>query len=100
MTRGCVSCGVTFEAKGPWMKRCWDCWRRGRDEELVARARAEGYLTGYRDGLRAAGIPTPDLLKRTVALAHPDRHPPDRAQEANQVTAALLDLLEQARRVA
>jgi hypothetical protein len=38
-----------------------------------------------------------DVLLDAVALCHPDRHPPERFEQANRVTAGLLDLLERAR---
>jgi hypothetical protein len=74
----------------------------------VAEAFRSGYAEGRRDAhaelaaLRAqlerarmenrfSTLPA-DLLDRVVRLTHPDRHPAERAGEANAVTAALLDL--------
>ncbi len=107
MTRRCLTCGARFEARGAWQKKCWECWRRARAQDLYDDGYEAGYRNGLRAGLRASrsrppavGPPAPELLRAAVALCHPDRHPPERAPEANRVTAELIELLEEARRVA
>ena len=107
MIRRCFDCGQTFEARGAWQRRCWDCWRAHKDGEL----RDAGYARGYADGLRAgrasssaapiapssAGELPPELLRELVSLCHPDRHPPERFEAANRATAELLALLRDVR---
>ena len=61
-------------------------------------------LDAYRRGIAvgkeraSARLLDEALLRRAVALAHPDRHPDERADEANEVTGRLLELLAEARR--
>lgn len=59
----------------------------------------EAYLRGITIGRRVTSARLLDeaLLRRVVALAHPDRHPDERADEANEVTGRLLELLAEAR---
>jgi hypothetical protein len=40
------------------------------------------------------------LLTDAIVLCHPDRHPPERIEDANRVTARLLELRDDARRAA
>jgi hypothetical protein len=82
---------MEFDAKGTWQKRCWRCWRDDRDKEEWTKA----YSIGFGKGREAGGGGLDDETLRTaIALCHPDRHPPERAAEANEVTAALLRLRE------
>lgn len=94
MTRRCNDCGAPFDGEH-WQRYCWSCWRRQKDSNQGDRAYHRGFLDGLAAGQRA-GIPRPaldrDLLTRTIALCHPDRHPPERTVAANEVTALLLDL--------
>ena len=105
MTRACTSCGDLFEARGSWQRLCWDCWRKKRDEEHQQQAFDRGFQAGLRRGRmeRSATYPrksdatvqrSPDdaVLRDAIALCHPDRHPPERAEQANRVTAVLLAL--------
>jgi hypothetical protein len=39
-------------------------------------------------------------LKSAIALCHPDRHPPERADLCNRVTGALLEALKAVRKAA
>jgi hypothetical protein len=94
--RACESCARPFAPKGSWQRLCWECWHRRR--ELDDQAFAAGYDAGYADGLGRRHRPTeldPALVGRIVRLTHPDRHPPERAVEANEVTAVLLNIREQ-----
>lgn len=70
---------------------------RTRADERYREGFNEGRSLGYAEGVRAASPATPepqpltgDLLRRVIALCHPDRHPPERSEEANEVTAFLL----------
>jgi len=89
----CTSCGATFQARGPWMRKCWTCWRAEQD----AHTRTSAYRDGYRDGFAAGRARThralpPNLISDTIALCHPDRHPVERQELATRVTRTLLDL--------
>jgi hypothetical protein len=33
MRRPCNKCGVSFEPKGGWQRRCWDCWQAQKDRD-------------------------------------------------------------------
>jgi len=105
MIRWCADCGADFDARGTWQRFCWSCWRRQEDRKLERGAYDRGYEHGYRDGsaVRARAHFRPldaGLLRDLIQLAHPDRHPVERAPIANRATAALLELLERERRAA
>ena len=106
----CASCGLLFNGES-WQRLCWDCWRADRDREEIADRLHAAYNRGYRDGERAnttardaaygrgyadgqreaASLP-PGLLGDLIRLCHPDRHPPERSELANRVTARLLEM--------
>jgi hypothetical protein len=96
MIRDCVECGREFEAKGSWMRRCWDCWREQKDQEVYDRGYAAGLRAG-RAGQNGHGQLGSELLRALVTLCHPDRHPPERFELANRATAKLLELLQHER---
>jgi hypothetical protein len=88
--RTCHRCGGTIQSTNARHRLCWRCWRSDRDEDL----RTEGWTRGYQAGRREAGPALdPELLRLAVTLTHPDRHPTERADVANRVTAWLLGLL-------
>jgi hypothetical protein len=70
------------------MRLCWDCWRDRKDgERRVEFVRVEVPV-----------LADAELLRGAIALTHPDRHPPERQELANRITAGLLDLLKKAGR--
>lgn len=90
MRRNCKTCGVAFEAKGDYQKRCLSCWRKSHDQEIEDRGYIRGYQKGYADGRRATRVDiTDELLWEAIQLCHPDRHPEQRQTMANRVTARL-----------
>jgi hypothetical protein len=98
--RQCRSCAREFVGES-WQRLCWACWRSEREERDSEAVWQKGYdhglligrREGYRDGIedRPTGIES-NLLERAIRLCHPDRHCPERAAEANAVTAALLNM--------
>jgi hypothetical protein len=66
------------------MRLCWPCWR-----ELQAQAKQP--RTVVVSPVDAA------LLRSQIALCHPDRHPPERADLCHRVTAALTVALKAVR---
>jgi hypothetical protein len=76
----CDSCGEPFVAARPYHRRCWDCWHRAPRP------------TGGDDLGRLIG-----LIREAVLLTHPDRHPPERGEQATRTTARLLGLLGELR---
>lgn len=84
MSRACQSCSKSFRPDGDWQKLCWRCWR-----EL--KAQAERPRTVVVSPVDA------ELLKLAIALCHPDRHPPERQEMCNRVTAALTVALKAVR---
>jgi hypothetical protein len=87
MSRCCYSCDTAFRPDGSWQKLCWPCWRRLRAEEAKPRTVVMSPVDA-------------DLLKPAIALCHPDRHPPERAEMCNRVTAALTAALKAVREAA
>lgn len=105
----CEACGDTFTrtAGEDWKRLCLPCWKAsppakksapGRLAQLtaeLAEVRAERDRLRLRvlalelDGQRTKpkGIP-PNMLKRLITLAHPDRH--GGSEAANEATAWLL----------
>jgi predicted nucleic acid-binding Zn-ribbon protein len=98
MTRRCATCGDYFNATEKWQRRCWSCWRHKRDDQERQDAYDSGYLAGYAAAQRrATAHPTTpqldsDLIRDLIALCHPDRHPNERAEQANRATARLIEL--------
>ena len=80
------------------MRRCWNCWRDQKDREAHDEAWSEGFDEGYAAGRRSSSPPSLEggLLGDLIALCHPDRHPVERFDLANAVTARLLELRERA----
>jgi hypothetical protein len=93
--RRCQDCGDPFDGER-WQKLCWTCWRASKDREAGEAEYQRGYHKGYAHGLIDGQRDHPaldrDLISRAVRLTHPDRHPRERAAEANAITAALLEL--------
>jgi hypothetical protein len=85
--RACDNCRTGFSANGVWQRLCWTCWREQKDRDDLNVA----YVRGYQAGLAAHNLVDADLLQAAIALCHPDRHPPERWQLANEVTARLLE---------
>lgn len=80
------------------MRKCWPCWRGERDEEDRGAEYGRAWVAGYEAGVAARrpatiGVPCldPKLVRDAVALCHPDRHPAERAAQANRVTAKMLE---------
>lgn len=85
-SRACSGCGQPFEPSRPYHRRCWSCWGehdRGRSTET--REPGAGLILDAR------------TIRAALALAHPDRHPPERAEQATRVTQALSVALTHAR---
>jgi hypothetical protein len=93
--RSCRDCGTRFVGEA-WQRLCWSCWRETKDEQAQESSYDEGYAAGFFAGRRTAAAPSldPALIERAIRLCHPDRHPTERAAEANAVTAQLLALRE------
>ena len=94
MTRPCTRCGDSFAAKAAWMRLCWDCWRADRDAVIDEAAYLRGYNAGAADAMPEVEVA---LLREAIKLTHPDRHPRERADQANRVTARLLEMLDRQR---
>lgn len=93
MTRRCRDCGSRFVGES-WQRLCWACWREQKDEQGREDVYDRGFAAGFAAGRRTAAAPSldPALIARAIRLCHPDRHPAERAAEANAVTAQLLAL--------
>jgi hypothetical protein len=97
VTRRCDSCCATFDGER-WQKYCSTCWRERRRVDELAGEYHRGFLAGIAAAQRVdrPQVLRDDLLRRVIALCHPDRHPPERAAEANAITAELLELRAEA----
>jgi len=84
-----VGCGESFLAERPWHRMCWPC-RRARED---AETRATRPVTEPREVL----VLDSRSIRAALALTHPDRHPPERAEQATRTTQALAVALERAR---
>jgi hypothetical protein len=93
--RRCRDCGTRFVGEA-WQRLCWSCWREQKDEQRSEDTYDQGFADGFATARRTAAAPSldPDLLAHAIRLCHPDRHPAERAAEANAVTAQLLALRE------
>jgi hypothetical protein len=120
----CSRCGYETESFGTSdasIRRCLavmreECPNGERNYYLQADARssrqspiAAAYKRGYQDGHAAAtrqqrthagGQFDADQLRALVTLCHPDRHPRERFEVANAVTARLLEMLKHERKAA
>jgi hypothetical protein len=96
MTRKCRRCGESFETDRAHRRLCWPCYWELEDER-----RTQGRQATSPPPPPAAPAPLDvRLLRDAISLCHPDRHPPERFKTANAVTAALIELLNAARRAA
>jgi hypothetical protein len=87
MSRFCRSCSKPFRPEFAAMRLCWPCWRELREQAQQPRTVVVSPVDA-------------DLLKSAIALCHPDRHPSERAELCNQVTAALTVALKAVREAA
>jgi hypothetical protein len=87
VTRLCRSCSKPFRPEFATMRLCWLCWRELREQAAKPRTVVVSRVDVA-------------LLKSAIALCHPDRHPPERAELSNRVTAALTVALKAVREAA
>lgn len=87
MSRVCRSCAQPFRPEGGWQRLCWPCWRELREQAKEPRTVVVSPVDA-------------DLLRLAISLCHPDRHPPERAEMCNRVTAALAAALQAVREAA
>jgi hypothetical protein len=99
VTRDWPSCGREFRAvlpgEGALCRVCWAERQGDIDLALADLAWEKGHELGYERGhadTLEAGLFSPEALRHLVELCHPDRHPPERLELANEVTAWLLEL--------
>ena len=86
MSRVCAECGDAFEPARAHHRLCWPCWHL---------LQGDGSSSDRPPSL--ASLLDAATLRAAVALAHPDRHPPERQEQATRVTQALLDALRAVR---
>jgi hypothetical protein len=84
VNRRCIGCGQLFEPSYDYHRRCWPCWRQARTpgERTDSPAAADTLVVSV------------ETVHAAVRLCHPDRHPEQRNQEANRVTALLNGALD------
>ena len=115
MIVNCQKCRREFDAQGAWQKLCLSCYRERerertgtgdlsglerRADRLITEAYEAGRQRGFEEGYEVAsakarrpnGHLSPGLLRELVLLCHPDRHPPERFELANRITAELVSM--------
>lgn len=85
--RVCEGCAAEFVPARPRHRRCWPCWRAAQQAPRPPVA----------PPMEPRPVLTVDDLRGALALAHPDRHPPERRDQATRVAARLTVALEVAR---
>jgi hypothetical protein len=88
--RRCRNCSAPFDGER-WQRLCWTCWRKRKDRDAVIAA----YDRGYRDGVATARRHSTNEVTPGL-LGDLDKHPHERFELANDVTAQLLELRERA----
>lgn len=81
------SCGEAFYPRFASHRLCPSCWRRRsarRDRRQLVEADSTPDLMG--------------VLRQAITLTHPDRHPPERREQATRTTQELLELLARGER--
>lgn len=82
--RKCRVCGDRFKAYKAHYHTCFECWtpnQRTRQESRIVLMPVIDAVT----------------IKAALTLTHPDAHPPERRDRANDVSARLTVALEQTR---
>src|SRR6185295_3153441 len=110
MQKSCEKCGYGFDARADYQRLCLRCWKEKHDEEIFEQGRQAGHATGYSRGYAdgqafergthrcpvasntSYGL-TKEFALQIVSLTHPDKHPKERFQKANDVTSRLLSLV-------
>lgn len=84
MNAECPACGATYLRDKHWKKLCLPCWVKSK--------KADGFtLTPPAPAPTAPQI-EPEMLRRLLQLAHPDRH--NGSEAAHKATLYLLALKE------
>lgn len=99
-TERCSDCARPFLKSEPSMRRCRLCSALRADDlegALAEKAWQEGFRLGYeraqQQNTRDPGVVLAlPLLEDAIKLCHPDRHPEERFQLANSLTAELIRL--------
>jgi hypothetical protein len=96
----CVKCGGGQKLVGPLHLEkggpifCLPCGTEWHAQQARDRKQHQRVLQAFGFGASYAGPQelTLELLEEAVRLTHPDKHPPERAEQATRVTAELLAL--------
>jgi flagellar biosynthesis/type III secretory pathway protein FliH len=93
--RRCKQCRATFSGES-WKTLCLDCWKTNKAKSVskeIDQSYNRGFFDGYQEGSQEGLLDGP-IIKDIIQLCHPDRQPPERADIANRVTAALNSIKE------
>jgi len=89
-SRPCSGCAQPFEPARSFHRLCWACWGE-QDRADSPRTR--------RPAPRVTSILDARVIRAALALTHPDRHPPERAEQATRTTQELTIALARAREI-
>jgi hypothetical protein len=110
VVKSCRNCRRAFHPAADHHRLCWACWHEQRDDRAQHDQYSRGYANGWSDGERVgfrngheaglregATVLAPELLGDAIRLTHPDRHPAERFEMANRVTAGLIEMRDSVR---
>jgi hypothetical protein len=103
-TRPCSVCRQSFTPRGEWQRTCTPCWVAEKEDRLRSAAYEAGRQAGLNEARRdratgnAAGVfADRAFVMGLIELTHPDRHPMERWDASNRVTAVLINHLKRLR---
>lgn len=100
--RACDTCARPFTPKGEWQRTCTPCWVAEKEDRLRTEAYEAGRRAGLAEARRSGATPAGAFADQAfvmglIELTHPDRHPSERWEASNRVTAVLINHLKRLR---
>ncbi len=102
--RACDTCHKSFAPRGEWERTCTPCWVAEKEDRLRSAAYEAGRQAGLREARQGGMTATAasifgdrTFVMSLIELTHPDRHPMERWDDSNRVTAVLINHLKRLR---